>query len=88
MTSEASIERRVVKEAKAEGWLVFKWTSPNNRGVPDRIFIRCGRVVFIEFKAAGKKPTKLQNHIIAQLEEQEVEVYVVDSIEDGIRVLA
>lgn len=27
-----------------------KWVSPGNRGVPDRILLLRGRVVFIEFK--------------------------------------
>lgn len=80
---EATIEKRVCANAKANGWLTYKWTSPSNRGVPDRIFIKAGRVVFVEFKAPGKKPTPLQKHIHKKLENEGMEVHVVDSIEAG-----
>ncbi len=80
---ESIIERAVCRAAREAGWLVFKWSSPNQRGVPDRIFIREGRVLFVEFKAPGKKPTKLQEHIHAKLNAQGCEVAVVDNIDAG-----
>ena len=51
MIRERDIEKKACDLAKAAGWLVFKFVSPSQRGVPDRIFIRQGRIVFIEFKA-------------------------------------
>lgn len=61
--------------------MTFKFTSPNNKGVPDRIFIRDGQVFFIEFKAPTKMPTMLQHHIIGLMELHGAEVFVVDQIE-------
>jgi len=36
---ERDIERKVCEMAKVAGWLAFKFVSPAQRGVPDRIFI-------------------------------------------------
>ena len=85
---ESHIEKRVCEIAKKHGWLVFKWQSTNVRGVPDRIFVRQGEIVFIEFKAPGKKPTKLQAHIHRKLREEGSKVHVIDSIEAGADLLA
>jgi len=57
---EATIERAVCAYAKAWGCLVMKLAGPNQKGQPDRMFLRDGKVLFIEFKAPGKHPTALQ----------------------------
>jgi hypothetical protein len=88
MTLERDIERRVSELAKKGGWLSFKFVSPAQRGVPDRIFMKAGRIVFIEFKAPGKKPTELQDYIMRRMVDAGCEVHVCDSIEDGCRALS
>lgn len=85
---ESTIERKVCAAATNNGWRVFKWQSPHNRGVPDRIFIRAGRFVTVEFKPPGKRPTKLQQHVHNELRKEGVEVHVIDSIEDGVALFA
>lgn len=85
---ERDIERRVSEIAKKKGWLSFKFVSPAQRGVPDRIFMKDGRVVFIEFKAPGKRPTELQDHIIRKMVDAGCEVHVCDSVEDGCNALS
>ena len=80
---EAVIEQRVCSYARKRGWLTYKWVSPSNRGVPDRIFFKAGRVLLIEFKAPGNKPTKLQAYIHRTLEQQGFEVHVIDNIAEG-----
>lgn len=57
---ETDIEGKAVKYAEERGWWAAKFVSPGRRGVPDRIFIRDGRVLFIEFKKDGKEPTAQQ----------------------------
>lgn len=88
MIRERDIEKKVVDLAKKAGWLCFKWVSPSQRGVPDRIFIKDGAVVMIEFKAPGKKPTQLQAHVIKQLRAHFMVVHVCDSIESAVDALA
>ncbi|RTL05688.1 VRR-NUC domain-containing protein [Candidatus Dependentiae bacterium] len=80
---ESKIEKAVCAYAKSLGWLVYKWVSPGNRGVLDRFFIRDGVIIFIEFKALGKKPSKLQQKVIHTLKHNKCKVYVVDSVAKG-----
>src|SRR5262245_40025173 len=54
---EKSIEAASVKHGKAKGCLTYKFTSPAQRHVPDRLFIYKGHVFFIEVKRKGEKPT-------------------------------
>lgn len=58
--TESQLERKVVEWCRDEGILTYKFSSPAHRGVPDRIFLYAGRIMFLEFKQAGKKPTALQ----------------------------
>lgn len=76
---EAKIEDRSRKAARARGWKFYKITSPGMNGMPDRLMIRRGWHVWIEFKAPGKKPTKQQLHRHAELRTAGAEVHVIDS---------
>ena len=80
---ESEIERKVKKHARLNGWLVFKFTSPGRRGVPDNIFLKNKRVVFPEFKAIDSKPNKLQEHTFKKIREQRFHVPIIDSTEQG-----
>jgi hypothetical protein len=80
---ESVIEKKVSDYAKLLGWLSYKFTSPQNRGVPDHIYFREGHTILIEFKAPGKLPSKLQQKHISRLQDQLIHVYVVDDIEQG-----
>ena len=85
---ESAIEKQVCSIARNRGWLAYKWASPNQRGVPDRIFIKNGQILLAEFKAPGKKPTPLQAHIHQKLQQQGINVRVIDSVETGITLFA
>lgn len=48
---ESSIETRLVRMVRDRGGLCFKFVSPGNPGVPDRIVITpTGRTVYVELK--------------------------------------
>ncbi len=86
---EKQIESKIVKKAKELGFLTYKFSSPSNRGVPDRIFISPhGKVFFIEFKSAKGKVTKLQEKTIKDITIRDVDVFVVDHVEIGLEILA
>lgn len=78
---EKDIERKACEWAKANGWLVYKFVSPSHRSVPDRLFIKGGRVVFIEFKRSGGKLTKGQHREEVRLADAGAEVRVAYSVE-------
>lgn len=82
---EAKIEKKVVDYARSHGVEVRKYTSPQHRSVPDRLFLFSpGLPVFIEFKAPGKKPTPGQVREINRLIELGYFVYVIDHPDIGI----
>ncbi len=77
---ESPIQTAVCNYATSLGWMVFRFTI---RSHPDRMFIRNGKFFFIEFKATGKKATRLQAHTIKKIQAQGFQVYVVDDIDQG-----
>lgn len=58
---EKDIEKKIVAYAKSKGCLCYKFTSPAQRSVPDRIIVTPHGVVgFLEVKRPGNEPTKAQ----------------------------
>ena len=58
---EQDIEKYLRERVKEKGGIAYKWVSPGNSGVPDRIVMLPGMPdIFVELKAPGKVPTKLQ----------------------------
>lgn len=84
---EKPIEQAVSKYAKQKGWLVYKFKSPSQVGVPDRIFIKNGYSIYIEFKATGKKASELQLRIHQQMREHGALVFVVDNTIYGKKII-
>lgn len=84
------VENPLCTFADGQGWLVRKLQYRGRNGAPDVMFIRMGRVVFIEFKRPGKgdsgrRPDQIQeaNHLL----NHGAEYYVVDSFEHGCDIL-
>lgn len=82
---EKVIELKVCDHAKKLGCLVYKFTSPARRSVPDRLFIMPGGkgCFFIEFKRLGAKPTAAQEIEIAKIRKQGVTVGIIDNVQSG-----
>tara|TARA_R110002153_G_scaffold12460_2_gene46433 strand:- start:426 stop:764 length:339 start_codon:yes stop_codon:yes gene_type:complete len=59
MAAESQLEGKLVRYAGMVKIYTRKFTSPGQRSVPDRVFVQ-GRTLFLEVKAAGKKPTDAQ----------------------------
>lgn len=85
---ERTLKRIVIKYAKSKGFLAYPFESSSNRGVPDHIFISPkGDVIFIEFKREGKWFTKLQYFIYNKFLNQKCNIYLVDDVLSGMKVL-
>ena len=87
--TEAQLQEYAVKTLKGTGCLVYKFSSPAKRGVPDLIVVPPnGRVFFIEMKHPNKQGrlSKLQKLEIAKLMGNRALVFVIDSVDevDGI----
>ncbi len=76
---EKELEKKFIEKVKAAGGKAFKFVSPGNDGVPDRLVILPGgHIGFVELKQKGKKPTKLQAKQIQRLKELGCFVYILD----------
>ena len=81
---EKQIELAVGTYAKEQGFLVYKFTSPQRAAVPDRLYITPrGKVFFCEFKRTGQVPTPAQAREHDRLRDQGVTVYVIDNVDAG-----
>ena len=75
---EKETERRMCELIKKRGGLTYKFTSPNNPGVPDRIVITpAGEVWFVELKQPAGRMAKLQKWQKSELEKRGANVRVI-----------
>lgn len=84
---ERVIEKAVCEFAKKRGWLVRKFTSPGSAGAPDRIFLKDGHCLFVEFKSPDGKLTPLQVLQHKHFAAAGFPVYVCNNVEDGKRIV-
>lgn len=78
---ESDIEAILVKEVKRLGGRAYKWVSPGNSGVPDRVvLLPGGRVWFVELKTDTGQLTALQRKQITTLERCEANVFVLKGV--------
>lgn len=80
---EKDIERKLVSEVKKMGGRAYKWVSPGNDGVPDRIVILPGmHPVFVELKTESGKLSALQRTQIRRLLDMGQDVRVLKGIRE------
>ena len=86
--TEKDIEEYLRLGVKKLGGVAFKFTSPGNSGVPDRLIVMPGnRVYFVELKRPGGRTSPLQDRQISRLKDLGCRVLVVDSKESAERFL-
>jgi Holliday junction resolvase len=80
---ESTIERELVKRVQEVGGKAYKWVSPGNVGVPDRLVVLpYNTIAFVELKSPGNTTTEMQNMQIHILEQRlHTDVFVINSIE-------
>ncbi len=82
---EKDIEKILVGEVRRLGGRAYKWISPGNDGVPDRIVILPGRPpVFVELKTETGVLTALQKVQIDRLKALGQDARVVRGV-DGVK---
>lgn len=75
---ESELEARLVRGVKALGGRAYKFVSPGNVGVPDRLVLLPGGVVlFAELKAQRGRLHPIQSQQIRQLRQLGAQVYEV-----------
>lgn len=80
---EREIEKIFVSEINRVGGVAYKFVSPGNSGVPDRIVILpYGRILFVELKTACGSLTKLQQAQCHKIANLGAKVYVLYGLKD------
>ena len=86
---ESSIEAHLVREVKRHGGLFYKFVSPGNPGVPDRLVILPdGRTFFVELKTEVGRLAKLQRWQRSEMEKRGADVrvlYGLDAVKEFLR---
>lgn len=80
---ENDIETTLHDLCKENKILCYKFVSPGNSGVPDRLLIGNGKIIFVELKKPGETPRKLQEITHKHMRAQGADVRVIDSL-DGV----
>ena len=66
---ESILEKKFRAMVAQAGGKAYKFVSPGNAGVPDRLVILPGgKIGFVELKQKGRKPGRQQEYRIAELE--------------------
>ena len=91
-TPETLLKEVCVTWLKLEGWLVKSWfqqgmVPKSLQGMPDKIAVKNGRHVWIEFKVPGKNLSPKQQERKAELEAAGATVLVVHSLDELIELL-
>lgn len=76
---EGAVENYLIKQADVHDSLFYKFSAWGKTGVPDRIIIGHGRTVFVELKAPGEEPRRLQKEVIKEMREHGAIVCVIDT---------
>lgn len=86
---ESVIERYLRDRVKEIGGRAYKFVSPGNSGVPDRlVLLPGGKSIFIELKTPGKVTTPIQIQQHRKIRALGFEVLIIDSkekVDDFIR---
>lgn len=86
---ESEIERRLVQQVRKHGGLCYKFTSPGNPGVPDRIIITPdGRTVYVELKTEVGHLATIQQWQIAEMRKRGADVRVAKGLPEVLRLVS
>lgn len=77
---ESKVEQYLDQEIRKLGGITRKWVSPGRVGVPDRIVILRGIVIFVEVKTSDGKLSDRQIREMIELESYEMKVKTVYGI--------
>jgi len=80
---ESDIERSLEDKVRKAGGLTYKFCSPNNPGVPDRIVISsAGKIIFVELKTEIGRLARIQDWQIRRMRELGCDVRILKGMKD------
>ena len=75
--TEGVFEQKWSKKAERKGWFNVKIIQVSKNGMPDRMFLKDGKVFFVEFKSKRGRLSKLQEYRIKQLRNMRFHVLII-----------
>lgn len=78
---ESKIEKEFRIKVRSVGGKAYKFSSPGNNGVPDRIVVYKGKCYFVELKKPGEDLKPRQKVVKKHFKKLGFEVYKIDSVE-------
>jgi Holliday junction resolvase len=79
---ESTIQSKIAKRLRENGWLVVKLIQTTMNGIPDLMAIRKGNVIFLEVKREGEYATELQKYVMDNINKAGCFTMVVNKVED------
>jgi len=81
---ESQLEKRFSEMVKQHGGLCYKFLSPDEPGVPDRIVItRDGWTIYIELKTEVGTMQRIQHYQLDRMRERNVDVRVIKGLDQA-----
>ena len=80
--TESKLQTKIIKDLESKGYYVIKTIKLNKNGLHDIFAFKNGLATFIEVKATGQKPKKLQLFRIEEVKQYGIKSFWVDSFED------
>lgn len=84
---ESKVEADIRKYAESHGCMYLKLAGRNQRGQPDRMIIKHGKILFLEIKRPGEEPEPLQYWWMKKLKFHDMNSFWCDSAEDGCKLI-
>lgn len=78
---ESKLEKEIKEYCKKTGWYYWKFTSPANKGVPDRMVFKKGVILFFELKRKGNTTDKMQEYQIELMRDAGLKVFIIDNFD-------
>lgn len=79
---ESAIEAKLVRMVRNRGGLCYKFVSPGNPGVPDRIVITPGgRTIYVELKTEVGRLARIQEWQLEEMRKRGVDIRVLKGLE-------
>lgn len=81
---ESEIEKRLAKMVRDNGGLCYKFVSPNNPGVPDRIVITpTGKTIYVELKTEIGSLQRIQEWQLGEIKKRGADVRVLKGLQEA-----
>ena len=78
---ESKLEKEIKEYCKKTGWSYWKFKTPANIGVPDRMIFKNGVILFFELKRQGCTTDKMQEYQIKLMRDAGLKVFVIDNFD-------